>query len=182
MYKEKEIILVNNKEYEIISFLGKGKGGYSFLVRNESSFYVLKKIHHEPCSFYSFSNKIESEERDYYRLKNINLRMSELIDIDKENEIIIKQYIKGKTILDLLLEDVDINKYMIQLENFLPSLYQNSINIDYHPSNFVVNDDDDLIYYIDFECNNYMEKWDFINWGKSTWNKDYILRERGLIK
>ncbi|MGM9874185.1 MAG: hypothetical protein ACI31G_04725 [Bacilli bacterium] len=177
-FKEKDIVFVLNKKYEIISFLGRGKGGYSFLVRNEDTFYVLKKIHHEPCSFYTFSNKIQSEERDYYRLKELNLKMSKLIAIDRENEIIIKEYIKGKTILDLILLDIDVSKYKKQLLEILPNLYNANINIDYHPSNFVVNEENDLIYYIDYECNIYDERWNYQTWGKSTWNKEYILKER----
>ena len=60
MFNVSDEIIVNNKKYIIVSFLGKGKGGYSYLAKYESSFYVLKKIHHEPCSFYTFSNKIEA--------------------------------------------------------------------------------------------------------------------------
>lgn len=49
--------------------------------------------------------------------------------------------------------------------------------IDYFPTNFVVQDE--LIYYIDYECNNYMEEWNFENWGIKYWSKtqeffDYI--------
>ena len=64
-------VIVNNKEYIIISLLGKGKGGYSYLAKCDNVFVVLKKIHHEPCSYYNFGNKIESEYNDYNRLKNL---------------------------------------------------------------------------------------------------------------
>lgn len=37
------------------------------------------------------------------------------------------------------------------------------INIDYFPTNFVVQDGE--IYYIDYEDNHYMEEWNFENWG-----------------
>ena len=40
---------VNGKEYEIYRLLGKGKGGYSYLVGSGAQRYVLKQIHHEPC-------------------------------------------------------------------------------------------------------------------------------------
>ena len=40
---------VNDKEYEIIKLLGKGKGGYSYLASDGDNRYVLKQIHHEPC-------------------------------------------------------------------------------------------------------------------------------------
>ena len=56
-----ETIIVNEIEYMVIKLLGKGKGGYSYLVRNGEQFYTLKKIHHEPCEYYQFGNKIEAE-------------------------------------------------------------------------------------------------------------------------
>ena len=37
------------------------------------------------------------------------------------------------------------------------------LNIDYFPTNFVVKDN--LIYYVDYECNQYMDEWNFENWG-----------------
>lgn len=37
------------------------------------------------------------------------------------------------------------------------------INIDYFPTNFIVQNG--LIYYIDYECNDYMDEWNFENWG-----------------
>ena len=55
---------VNGIIYEVIKLLGHGKGGYSYLVQNAEKFYVLKQIHHEPCSYYVFGNKIESELND----------------------------------------------------------------------------------------------------------------------
>ena len=51
-------ILVNNKEYKIIKLLGKGKGGYSYLAKLNNKSFVIKQIHHEPCSYYNFGNKI----------------------------------------------------------------------------------------------------------------------------
>ena len=36
---------VNEKEYEILKLLGKGKGGYSYLGSDGDQKYVLKQIH-----------------------------------------------------------------------------------------------------------------------------------------
>ena len=30
---------------------------------------------------------------------------------------------------------------------------------------------DGLIHYIDFECNDYMDEWNFENWGVKYWSK-----------
>ena len=43
------------------------------------------------------------------------------------------------------------------------------LNIDYFPTNFVVCGG--LLYYIDYECNPYMEEWNFENWGVKYWYK-----------
>jgi hypothetical protein len=45
----------------------------------------------------------------------------------------------------------------------------NNLNIDYFPTNFVVNNDQ--LYYVDYECNPYMEEWNFYNWGIKYWSK-----------
>ena len=42
---------VNGAEYTVIKLLGKGKGGYSYLVTDGAAQYVLKQIHHEPCAY-----------------------------------------------------------------------------------------------------------------------------------
>ena len=43
------------------------------------------------------------------------------------------------------------------------------IIIDYFPTNFIVQNEQ--IFYIDYECNNYMDEWNFENWGIKYWSK-----------
>ena len=43
------------------------------------------------------------------------------------------------------------------------------LNIDYFPTNFVIRDG--LIWYVDYECNEYMEEWNFENWGIKYWSR-----------
>ena len=90
MYQIGEIIEVNSKRYQIVKAIGKGKGGYSFLALLDGKYYTLKQIHHEPCSYYSFGNKIEAEQNDYQRLVKLPILLPKLIEIDFEKEIIIK--------------------------------------------------------------------------------------------
>ena len=68
-------VSVNGIEYEIITLLGRGKGGYSYLAISCGRKAVLKQIHHEPCDYYRFGNKIESEKNDYRRLKEAGLNI-----------------------------------------------------------------------------------------------------------
>lgn len=164
-----QTLSVNGKEYELVKLLGKGKGGYSYLVTDGVHQYVLKQIHHEPCSYYSFGNKIEAELNDYKRLMNIGIRMPKMIDVDIENERVLKEYIDGDTIYDMVKRDDSVDMYIIQVKWMCDILYPANTNIDYFPTNFVVQDG--LIYYIDYECNNYMEEWNFENWGIKYWSK-----------
>ena len=87
-----DVMNVNQKEYKIVKLLGHGKGGYSYLAEREGKFYVLKQIHHEPCEYYSFGNKIEAEQNDYNRLLQTGIRIPRMLDIDVANERILKEY------------------------------------------------------------------------------------------
>ena len=164
-----EILSVNEQKYSILKLLGKGKGGYSYLATDGEKKYVLKQIHHEPCEYYQFGNKIEAEINDYKRLKNIGIAMPEMLDVDMEKERILKEYIEGETIYSLVLQDKMCPEYIEQMEKMCTLLYAANTNIDYFPTNFVVQDG--IMYYIDFECNNYMEEWSFNNWGIKYWSK-----------
>lgn len=163
-----EIINVDGKEYKIIKLLGHGKGGYSYLVESDGFYYVCKQIHHEPCSYYSFGNKIEAEARDYERLLNAKIRIPKMISIDFENERIIKEYIDGDTIFHYVKENMDVSLYLNQVREMASLAKEANLNIDYFPTNFVVHNG--LIYYVDYECNNYMEEWNFENWGIKYWS------------
>lgn len=162
-----EYISLNNKQYQIIKLLGHGKGGYSYLVTNENKEYVIKQIHHEPCDYYQFGNKLESEINDYHRLENLKIRIPILYEVDIENERILKEYIEGPTIKEIVTNKKMKEIYLAQIKEMCNILYQNNLNIDYYGTNFIVKDD--LLYYIDYECNEYMEKWNFENWGIKHW-------------
>ncbi len=169
MLQFNEEVSVNQKLYKIIKLLGHGKGGYSYLAEKDGKKFVLKQIHHEPCSYYTFGNKIESEYWDYKRLEQIRIRMPKMIDVDIKEERIIKEYIEGETIFDLVLKDKVQADYINQIKEMCAILYPAKINIDYFPTNFVVQNQ--LLYYIDYECNEYMDEWNFENWGIKYWSK-----------
>lgn len=160
---------INGKEYEVILLLGKGKGGYSYLVTDGSRQYVLKQIHHEPCDYYTFGDKLASELRDYERLQAIGIPLPTLLEVDIVQERILKEYIDGDTIDRIVLRDEMRPEYADQIRAMCKKLYSAHLNIDYYPTNFVVQDG--VLYYIDYECNDYMEQWDFEHWGYLYWSK-----------
>lgn len=169
-----EILTVNEKEYTVLRLLGKGKGGYSYLVTDGAGEYVLKQIHHEPCDYYRFGDKLASELRDYERLRTIGILVPKLLEVDLEQERILKEYIPGDTIDVLVKEDRMEEAFLQQMEAMCRKLYPAGLNIDYFPTNFVIRDR--KLYYIDFECNDYMQQWDFENWGSQYWWKSEQFR------
>ena len=167
-----QICTVNGIPYRIRKLLGHGKGGYSYLAQRDSREYVLKQIHHEPCSYYTFGNKIESERNDYQRLKDAGIRIPEMLDIDISQERILKAYIPGPTIYQLVLQDRMKPEYFHQVRHMAWQAQQAGLNIDFFPTNFVVCED--LLYYVDYECNLYDPKWNFENWGNDYWWKSPV--------
>lgn len=167
MLKEQENITINNQNYLIIKQIGHGKGGYSFLASRDGMYVVIKKMHHEPCDYYQFGNKIEAEISDYQTLKNTGIRIPKIIDFDKEQEVIVKEYIEGKTAFDLVLEGKLEERHLAEIREIQAICKSANINIDYYPTNYIITDEG--LYYIDYECNKYDAKWDFDNWGQQFW-------------
>ena len=160
---------VNERDYTVLSLLGHGKGGYSYLVTDGQNRYVLKQIHHEPCSYYTFGDKLQSELRDYERLKALEVPMPQLLAVDRARERILKEYIPGPTVYELVKEDRMEPTYLAQIRDWCSRLYAANTNIDYFPTNFIVRDG--RLWYVDYECNDYMEQWDFEHWGVKYWSQ-----------
>ena len=162
-----ELVTVCGREYRICRLLGHGKGGYSYLAEGENV--VLKQIHHEPCDYYSFGNKIEAECRDYERLLSAGIRIPKRLAVDVEAERIVKEYIEGETIFELVRRGESVEPFLPQVREMAEQARKAGLNIDYFPTNFVVHDG--LLYYVDYECNAYMEEWSFENWGIRYWSR-----------
>ena len=163
-----EYLQVCGKEYRTVRLLGHGKGGYSYLAEADGKQYVLKQIHHEPCDYYTFGNKIEAEKRDYERLRKAGIRIPALTAIDEDNERVVKEYIEGETIFDLVRDGRSAETYLPQVREMAGQAKTAGLNLDYFPTNFVVRDG--LIWYVDYECNEYSEEWNFENWGVRYWS------------
>lgn len=160
---------VNQGEYDVIKLLGKGKGGYSYLVKKDGQQYVIKQIHHEPCDYYTFGNKLEAEKRDYIKLREAGIPIPRLIEVDEEQERILKEYIDGPTVYELVVEDKMCREFIAQAIKMSENAKMAGLNIDYFPTNFVLQNG--LLYYVDYECNPFMEEWSFENWGIKYWSK-----------
>ena len=158
---------VNDRPFQPKQLLGKGKGVYSYLVSSGGQQYVLKQIHHEPCAYYTFGDKLASECCDYQRLTALGLTMPKLLDVDHAQERLLKAYIPGETMDRLILRDEVPAEARQQLQAMCDLLYPAGLNIDYFPTNFIFHQG--KLYYIDYECNDYMAEWDYEHWGRKYW-------------
>ena len=164
-----EQMIVCGNVYTILRLLGKGKGGYSYLAERGGMRVVLKQIHHEPCDYYTFGNKIEAERRDYGRLKDAGIRIPEMLAVDTEAERVLKEYIEGPTVFELVRDGLPVGAYRAQAREMAARAKAAGLNIDYFPTNFVVRDG--MIWYVDYECNEYTDEWNFENWGSRYWDR-----------
>ena len=167
MTEKYTVLPVCGKPYTLLRLLGRGKGGYSYLAEADGRKAVLKQIHHEPCDYYSFGDKLDAERNDYGRLLAAGIRIPRLIAIDPETERIVKEYIDGPTVSELLREGRSVEEYLPQVREMAALAQAAGLNIDYYPANFVVSGG--LLWYIDYECNAYDERWSFETWGLKHW-------------
>ncbi len=164
-----QMLTVCGTPYRLLRLLGRGKGGYSYLAEGETGQVVLKQIHHEPCAYYSFGNKIEAEARDYDRLRAAGIRIPAMLTLDREAERIVKEYIEGPTVMELVAAGADVSAWLPQVREMAALARAAGLNIDYFPTNFVVREN--LLWYVDYECNGYMDQWSFENWGVKYWSR-----------
>ena len=172
-FMEQELT-VTEISYRILRLLGKGKGGYSYLAERDGQQVVIKQIHHEPCDYYTFGNKIEAELRDYARLQKTGIRIPRMHAVDRNAERIVKDYIEGPTVMELVQAGTPVEPYLPQVRDMAAKAMAAGLNIDYYPTNFVVQGG--LLWYVDYECNEYMKQWDFDHWGISYWQPEVSFR------
>ncbi len=164
-----EQLIVCGKAYRVLRLLGHGKGGYSYLADCDGRQVVLKQIHHEPCDYYAFGNKIETERRDYERLLAAGIPIPRMLAIDMDAERIVKEYVEGSTVFELVKSGTSAAPYLAQVRDMADKAKAAGLNIDWFSTNFVVRDG--LIWYVDYECNNYSDDWSFENWGIRYWSR-----------
>lgn len=174
-------LTLNGKEYAVLRLLGKGKGGYTRLAERDGARYALKQIHHEPCDYYAFGDKLCAELGDYERLRKLAVPLPALLDVDRGAERLLKEYIPGKTVYRLVLESALEPWHLEQAGALSRALREAGLNLDWFPTNFIPHNG--TLYYVDYECNGYMEAWSFEKWGMLYWSRteqfDAYAREHG---
>lgn len=155
-------------DFQIIELLGKGKSGHSYLAFHAENRVVVKKMHQEEVSYYTFSKpKVTLELEAYQLLKETAIPIPELLAYNHEEQFIVKQFIPGQVVSEILCNGPLPEMLLIKLLEWEEQLKQHQINIDYFPTNFVLHNDE--LYYVDYEHNAYSDEYNFRNWGIYYW-------------
>lgn len=151
-----------------VRLLGKGKSGYSYLAEWRHKQVVLKIMHNEEVSYYTFAKpKVELELSSYHVLENAGIQIPEIIGYSLKEQFIVKEYIPGTVVSEMLKEQQIPDNLLFEMLRWEERLSARQINIDYFPSNFVVSGQ--KVYYVDYEHNPYSDEYNFRNWGIYYW-------------
>lgn len=176
--------ILNGNQYAVLGLLGKGKGGYTWLAERAGERYALKQIHHEPCDYYQFGDKLAAELGDYARLSALHVPMPALLEVDRGRERLLKELLPGETVYRLVLRGGAEPWQLKQARALSQALREAGWNLDWFPTNFMARDG--VLYYVDYECNRYMDEWSFEAWGVRYWSRtpefDAYAREHGDLE
>ena len=125
-------------------------------------------MHDESVPYYDFkTGKTNTEIIAYNKLKELGVRIPNLLSYDFERHFFINEYIEGATAAENIASN-KINENIIrQLFKMSRTLQSAKLNIDYFPTNFVISSE--TLYYIDYEINPYTDEWNLENWGLYYW-------------
>ena len=158
---------VNDADYLISQFLGRGKSAYSFLAENAAGEKItLKILHDEPFEFYQCDDKFQAE-IDAYTALHGKLPMPELVAVDEERGWLAKEYVDGENLTQLIAENRVTPEIWRQIFAISEILEPQEINIDYFPANFLW--DGETLIYVDYEVNVYNSEYDWLHWGIYFW-------------
>ncbi len=109
----------------------------------------------------------------YDRLVESNVATPKLIGVNRDDYILVKEYIDGPVMIDWVAEEKLTDELFLQMFQMQHALKKKGYHVDYYPANFILSQGQ--IYCIDYEAHPYLEEWDFTNWGIFYWlNNDGI--------
>lgn len=176
-------------DYEVIKQLGKGKTGISYLVKKSENYFVLKVMNQNVMDYEKQLEIFRGEKSCYERMSKIGNGIPKLFEFNEEKKYLIKEYIEGTCANELAaigyqkeggLTDFHFQKIFDMHKRFK----EIGIHVDYFPTNFIYTSDNE-IYCIDYECYDYNQEWDFVEWGIYYWlNQEGIkeLNEKGVTE
>lgn len=143
-----EQIEIKRKVFNVVETLGKK----AKKVERKGVYYFYKDFGNETRQFLDY---VEG----FNKLKITGIRVPKIFMYDKAKNVVISEFIEGKTVLEELLE-ADLSEKHFELA-FNTNFYcrQDKISIDFDPKNFKIFGD--KLVYLTMNCDKYNEKWNF---------------------
>ena len=133
-----EKLLVNKKEYEIISILGEDEYHKSYQAKRGDRLFFIKKFNDFPSFRASLENRKE--------LKKNGIKIPKILKANKKEFVIITQYIEGKNCLELISEGELNDEIFEQLFHIYRFARFAKMELNYLPENYVFYKDE--LYYL----------------------------------
>ncbi len=159
--------------FKLVKELNQVSNGKFFLYERDNELVVIKELSQKIDSEGEF--EIDKELFSYERLKALDIYTPKLLGYNRENNIVIKEYLEGKDLLGIIRDRTLTKDNYIELLRYSELLNSDNLNIDYFPANFVLKEN--RLYYVNYKVFPYSEELNLRNWGIYYWiNNEGIKR------
>ncbi len=159
--------------FKLVKELNQVSNGKFFLYERDNELVVIKELSQKIDSEGEF--EIDKELFSYERLKALDIYTPKLLGYNRENNIVIKEYLEGKDLLGIIRDRTLTKDNYIELLRYSEFLNSDNLNIDYFPANFVLKEN--RLYYVNYKVFPYSEELNLRNWGIYYWiNNEGIKR------
>ncbi len=159
--------------FKLVKELNQVSNGKFFLYDRNNELVVIKELSQKIDSEGEY--EIDKELFSYERLKALDLYTPKLLGYNRENNIVIKEYLEGKDLLGIIRDESLTRDNYIELLRYSELLNSDNLNIDYFPANFILKED--KLYYVNYKVFPYSEELNLRNWGIYYWiNNEGIKR------
>ncbi len=162
---------IGGNKLKRIRQIGQGKSGKVYLYEGEGLSYAVKHYAYETLDPMIVSipleDVLEFELRSYKILNTLGIPVAPLIGFDASKQILVKAFIKGDNIIDVIAENKVTPAIFDLIFNISDCVSSAGYNIDYFPANFIV--EGEKMCYVDYEINRFEQEWCFEDWGIYYW-------------
>lgn len=159
--------------FKLVKELNQVSNGKFFLYERENELVVIKELGQKVDNEGEY--EIDKELFSYERLKALEINTPKLLGYNRENNIVIKEYLEGKDLLGIIRDKSLTKENIIELLRYSELLNSDNLNIDYFPANFILKED--KLYYVNYKVFPYSEGLNLRNWGIYYWiNNEGIRR------
>lgn len=159
--------------FKLVKELNQVSNGKFFLYERENELVVIKELGQKVDNEGEY--EIDKELFSYERLKALEINTPKLLGYNRENNIVIKEYLEGKDLLGIIRDKSLTKENIIELLRYSELLNSDNLNIDYFPANFILKED--KLYYVNYKVFPYSEDLNLRNWGIYYWiNNEGIRR------